>query len=94
MKGETRHKPISVKYVNYVLDDAVCPKCGAISKKNTIGERAPIDVGYDYPVILSIRVSVHKCPKGCGFFRAQPPFLTRGAHYTEKAKNKCVESVL
>ena len=87
------HWFFEVKVVEYAPQTANCPHCGAPSKRHSKRVRHPIDIDLDHPVILECIVGVYKCPNGCGFFRIQPPFLSKGAHYTNRAKEKCVVSI-
>ena len=55
--------------------------------------RSAIDIDLDYPVLLFVTVSIHRC-LGCSrFFRVQPAFLRPNAVYTERVRKKAVLSV-
>jgi hypothetical protein len=94
MAERDKYKHFTVKDIEYSLSSAVCPKCGANSARNTTYMREPIDVGLDATVLLRIKVSVHKCPKGCGYFSICPPFINKGYRYTDECITKSIESIV
>jgi len=94
MREGGRYKSFTVKEVHYSLPRANCPKCGASSPRNTTYTREAVDVGLESTVILRIKLSVHKCPLGCGYFSVCPPFIQKGYHYTIQAITKSIQSVV
>ena len=56
-------------------------------------EHTAIDVDLDGPAPQAVRVSVHHCQRGGGFFRLQPPFLRPDAVYTNRVVAKVIHSV-
>lgn len=52
-----------------------------------------IDLDLDQPVLLSVVVSVHRCPACQHYFRAQPPFLRPDATYSRRVMHKAIEAV-
>lgn len=81
------------RHVRWSDEEAACPKCQHPAPRVWETARSAIDIDLDRPAVLLVRVNVHRCP-ACGhFFRAQPPFLRRGANYTNRVVAKAVEAV-
>lgn len=93
LEGENL-KHFTVKDVHYSMPFAACPKCGSRSARNREYTREPIDISLESTVLLRIKVSVHKCPNGCGYFSVCPPFINKGYHYTSEAIAKSIQSVV
>jgi transposase-like protein len=89
--------PFQVKLVEYAPDTHSCPKCNSICKRHSKGERMPKEINLEVPIFIHIVVGVYECKaKNCKvkFFRAEPPFILKGAHYTNQAVDTCVASVV
>jgi transposase len=82
-----------MREVNYNLPVAPCDRCQESSPSFTTAERVTIDLNLEYPILLHVTVSVHHCTACAHYFRAQPPFLQRGAIYTNRVMEKAVQSV-
>lgn len=85
--------PISIREVDYLPDTASCPDCGLPRRRIGTAERTALDLVLDGPTLLRVRVGVHACAPCSSWFRAQPPFLRRGATYTNRVVRTAVESV-
>lgn len=89
--------PFQVKLVEYAPDTYPCPECNSICKRHSKGERMPKEINLEVPLFIQVIVGVYKCKaKNCRvkFFRAELPFIFKGAHYTNQAVDKCVTSVV
>jgi len=82
-----------IREITYSLPVAPCDRCQEAAPFFTTAERVTIDLNLEYPVLLHITVSVHHCTACDHYFRAQPPFLQRGAIYTNRVMEKAVQSV-
>jgi hypothetical protein len=82
-----------IREINYSLPVAPCDRCQEGAPFFTTAERVAIDLNLEYPILLHITVSVHHCTACAHYFRAQPPFLQRGAIYTNRVMEKAVKSV-
>lgn len=82
-----------IREVEYNLSVAPCDRCQQPAPFFTTAERTVIDVHLDHPVLLHVTVSVHHCAECNHYFRAQPPFLQRGAIYANRVVDKAVQSV-
>jgi transposase-like protein len=82
-----------VREVKYSLSSTPCDRCQQPAPSYSTAERTAIDVNLEYPVLLHVTVSVHYCANCNHYFRAQPPFLQRGAFYANRVVNKAVQSV-
>jgi lambda repressor-like predicted transcriptional regulator len=82
-----------IKRVRYSHLRVRCEMCGRFAPRAWEISRTAIDVDLDGPVFLLVTVGVHHC-RHCGrHFRAQPPFLRKGAIYTERVRQKATLSV-
>ena len=79
--------------VHWSMADESCPHCQRMAPRVWDTARCAIDIDLDSPIVLLVQVSVHQCPSCHHFFRAQPPFLRRGASYTNRVVAKAVEAV-
>jgi len=82
-----------IREVEYSLAVLPCDRCQQPAPFFTAAERTAIDLNLEYPVLLHITVSVHHCDECDHYFRAQPPFLQRGAIYANRVVDKAVKSV-
>lgn len=82
-----------IREVEYTLSMTPCDRCQQPAPFFTTTERTAIDLSLEHPVLLHVTVSVHHCAECSHFFRAQPPFLQRGAIYTNRVVDKAVQSV-
>jgi lambda repressor-like predicted transcriptional regulator/transposase-like protein len=82
-----------VREVKYVLALTPCDRCQQPASFYSTAERTAIDLNLEHPVLLSVTVSVHYCEECDHYFRAQPPFLQRGAIYANRVLDKAVQSV-
>jgi transposase len=82
-----------IREIKYNLPVAPCDRCQESSPSFTTAERVTIDLNLEYPILLHVTVSVHHCTACAHYFRAQPPFLQRGAIYTNRVMEKGVQSV-
>lgn len=82
-----------VKQLHYTLQVTPCDRCQQPAPFFTQAQRHAIDVHLDHPVLLQLTVSVHYCAVCEHYFRAQPPFLQRGAIYTNQVIEKAVHAV-
>lgn len=70
-----------------------CDRCQQPAPFFTTAERTAIDLHLEHPVLLHITISVHHCAECKHYFRAQPPFLQRGAIYCNRVVDKAMQSV-
>jgi transposase len=82
-----------MREVKYILPVTHCDRCQRTVPSYTTAERTAIDLNLEYPVLLHVTVSVHHCEECDHYFRAQPPFLQRGAIYANRVVDKAVQSV-
>jgi len=82
-----------IREIEYSLSMAPCDRCQQPAPFFTKAERTAIDINLEYPVLLHVTVSVHHCAECEHYFRAQPPFLQRGAIYANRVVDKAVQSV-
>jgi transposase-like protein len=82
-----------VREVEYNLPVTPCDRCQQPAPFYTTAERTAIDLDLEHPVLLRVTVSVHHCDECDHYFRAQPPFLQRGAIYANRVVDKAVQSV-
>ncbi|MDR0868704.1 MAG: hypothetical protein LBP75_09595 [Planctomycetota bacterium] len=52
---------IKVRKINLSRKTAVCPRCGAVGKRHSIGHRRLREVGISSPTILEVIYSKHFC---------------------------------
>lgn len=72
---------------------ARCELCGRFAPRAWETSRTAIDIDLDGSVFLLVTVGVHRCRHCNRHFRVQPPFLRKGAVYTERVREKAVLSV-
>jgi transposase len=82
-----------IREVKYILPVTHCDRCQRTVPSYSTAERTAIDLNLEYPVLLHVTVSVHYCAECDHYFRAQPPFLQRGAIYANRVVDKAVQSV-
>jgi transposase len=82
-----------IREVEYSLPVTPCDRCQQSAPSYTTSERTAIDLNLEHPVLLHVTVSVHHCAECDHYFRAQPPFLQRGAIYANRVVDKAVRSV-
>ena len=82
-----------IREVKYVLPLTPCDRCQQPASFYSTAERTAIDLNLEHPVLLSVTASVHHCEECDHDFRAQPPFLQRGAIYANRVLDKAVQSV-
>jgi transposase-like protein len=82
-----------IREVEYNLSVTPCDRCQQPAPFFTTAERTAIDINLEHPVLLHVTVSVHHCAECDHYFRAQPPFLQRGAIYSNRVVDKAVQSV-
>jgi transposase-like protein len=82
-----------IREVEYNLPVTPCDRCQQPASFFTTAERTAIDLSLEYPALLHVTVSVHHCDECDHYFRAQPPFLQRGAIYANRVIDKDVQSV-
>lgn len=82
-----------IQEINYRQPVAPCDLCQEAAPFFTTAERVAIDLNLECPVLLHVTVSVHYCTECERYFRLQPPFLQRGAIYTNRVMEKAVQSV-
>lgn len=70
-----------------------CELCGRFAPRAWETSRTAIDIDLDGSVFLLVTVSVHRCRHCNRHFRVQPPFLRKGAVYTERVREKAILSV-
>ena len=78
------HVACQIRQVDVILAAAPCDRCGALARRVDIARRTAIDIALDHPIVLLVRVGVHRCAACRHYFRAQPPFLRRDAIYTQR----------
>jgi transposase/transposase-like protein len=92
--GSVVHQTVChVFHVEYKLPDYSCDRCKQLSPAVTAAQRTAIDLHLDYPTILLVTVSVHRCPACHHYFRVQPSFLRRDAIYSNRVVDKAVRCV-
>lgn len=72
-----------------------CPRCGTESPRRYGAKRHAIDIDLDRPVVLRILVGCYRCPR-CRKdrnFRTPLDFIEPGHRYTNRCRQKLVESV-
>jgi DNA-binding NarL/FixJ family response regulator len=79
--------------VAYLLPEAPCDRCGCPAPRYSLAERVAVDLHLEGPILLAVRVSVHRCRPCQHYFRAQPPFLRRDATYSRRVVLKAMEAV-
>jgi hypothetical protein len=82
-----------IREVAYNLSVTPCDRCQQPAPFFTTAERAAIDINLEHQVLLHVTVSVHHCAECDHYFRAQPPFLQRGAIHFNRVADKAVQSV-
>lgn len=82
-----------VKRVHCSHRRARCELCGRFAPRAWETSRTAIDIDLDGSVFLLVTVSVHHCRHCNRHFRVQPPFLRKGAVYTERVREKAILSV-
>lgn len=82
------HFSFEVKYLEYAPDTTNCPKCGTTCKRDSKGERNPIDIDLNHSILLHIVVGVYECIKCHSYFRIQSSWIHKSSHYTDRAKQK------
>ncbi len=87
------HIPCHIRQVEFVLAEVACDRCGLPAPRVDTATRTAVDVDLDHPVLLLVRVSVHRCAAFRHYLRAQPPFLRPDAIYTQRVVRKAVEAV-
>jgi hypothetical protein len=87
------HVACQIQQVDFTLAEAPCDRCGARASRVDVARRTAIDIALDHPIVLLVRVSVHRCTACRHYFRAQPPFLRPDAIYTQRVVRKAVEAV-
>jgi transposase-like protein len=91
--SSVNHTVCHIREVEYSLPVMPCDRCQRPAPFFTTAERTAIDLNLEYPVLLHVTVSVHHCDECDHYFRAQPPFLQRGAIYANRVVDKAVQSV-
>jgi hypothetical protein len=79
--------------IHYCLPFALCDLCHHLRPSWATTGRTAVDLNLDHPVLLHVTVSLHYCADCEHYFRAQPPFLRRGAIYTRRVVEKAVQAV-
>ncbi len=87
------HTPCHIRQVTYTLPNTPCDRCFQSAPRVWDVVRTAIDIDLEYPVLLSVTVSVHHCRPCRHYFRLQPPFLRPDAIYTNRVVEKAVQSV-
>lgn len=82
-----------IREVNFTLPVASCDRCQRPASQFITAQRTAIDLDLEHPVLLHITVSVHYCDECHHYFRVQPPFLQRGAIYTNRMIDRAIQSV-
>ncbi len=87
------HIPCHIRQIEFVLAAVACDRCGLPAPRVDTATRTAVDVDLDHPVLLLVRVSVHRCAAFRHYRRAQPPFLRPDAIYTQRVVRKAVEAI-
>lgn len=99
---ETEEKPryvaqargMKIRKINVVRKVAGCPRCGAASKRHSIGRRRLRELGITGPTMLDVRYSKHYCEKCRKHFSVDTSFLAPpSGRFTHRVRKTSVDFV-
>jgi hypothetical protein len=85
--------PFTIKILDFAATTEACPYCDNVCPRHDKDSRFPAEIDIDNPVLLQVIVGVYKCVVCNKFFRTPLEFINKGAHYTNRAKTKAIDSV-